>query len=92
MARRWAIEPGTYEYTRSDGTRGVNTIAADGTFFHEPEGAPVETGTWREEADWSCITPSQGRERRYAFTEPNAEGRFTGTMDNGVTAEMRKIG
>jgi hypothetical protein len=92
MADRWQIQPGKYEYTRSDGTRGVNTIGADGTFRHEPEGGVVESGTWREEADWSCITPSEGAERRYAFSQPDADGRFSGRMDNGITAEMRKIG
>jgi len=92
MAQRWPIQPGSYEYTRSDGTGGVNTVAADGTFSNTRQDGTTETGTWREEADWSCIVPSQGAERRYTFTEPDAEGRFTGTMDNGVTARMRKIG
>lgn len=92
MAERWAMEPGTYEYTRSDGTRGTSTVAADGTYSNQPQGGTPETGTWREEADWSCLTPNAGAQRRYAFTQPDADGRFTGSMDNGVTAEMRKIG
>ena len=92
MAQRWPIEPGKYEYSRSDGTRGVTTVVADGTFRHEPQGGAVETGTWKEEADWSCISPNAGAQRRYAFTQPDAEGRFSGKMDNGITAEMRKIG
>jgi hypothetical protein len=91
MAERWRIEPGTYEYTRSDGTSGVTKVAADGTYTSTPNGGEAESGTWHDEGDWSRIVPSSGAERRYAFTQPDAAGEFTGMMDNGVTASLRRL-
>ena len=86
----WPIEPGTYEYSRSDGTSGVNTVAADGTFSNAVTGGDVETGTWAQEGDLSCLTPAEGEKRCYTFTPPDAEGNLTGTMQNGVTVTIRK--
>src|SRR5690606_10614439 len=67
----WPIQAGTYEYTRSDGTGGVNTIAADGTFSNAVTGGGTETGTWGQEGDLSCLVPESGEKRCYTFTEPN---------------------
>ena len=90
-AAAWALEAGTYEYTRSDGVSGVNTVAADGTFSNAVEGGDVETGTWGQEGELSCLTPAEGDKRCYTFTTPDAEGNFTGTMESGVTVEVRKV-
>lgn len=89
-AASWAIEDGTYEYTRSDGVSGVNTLAADGTYSNALSDGTVETGTWGQEGDLSCLTPEEGDKRCYTFTTPDADGNFTGTMENGVTATIRK--
>ncbi len=86
----WPMEPGTYEYTRSDGTSGVNTIKADGTFSNAPTGGATETGTWGEEGGLSCLSPEGGEKRCYTFTQPDADGNFTGTMANGVTVKIKK--
>lgn len=86
----WAIEAGTYEYTRSDGVSGVNTLAADGRFSNAVSDGTVETGTWGQEGDLSCLTPTEGDKRCYAFTEPDADGNFSGMMENGITATIRK--
>jgi hypothetical protein len=91
-AASWPMEPGTYEYTRSDGVSGVNTVKADGTFSNAPAGAAVETGTWGEENGMSCLTPASGEKRCYTFTTPDAEGNFTGTRQDGVTVTVRKTG
>jgi hypothetical protein len=81
---------GTYEYIRSDGTSGVNTVKADGTFSNAVTGGAVETGTWAEENGQSCLTPATGEKRCYTFTKPDAEGNFTGTLANGVTVKIKK--
>ena len=86
----WPIEAGTYEYTRSDGVSGINTVAADGTYSNAVTGEEVETGTWGEEGGLSCLTPAEGDKRCYTFTEPDAEGNFAGTMESGVTVAVRK--
>lgn len=86
----WPIEAGTYEYTRSDGVAGVNTLAADGTFSNAVTGGEVETGTWGQESDLSCLVPEKGDKRCYTFTQPDADGNLTGTMESGVTVTIRK--
>jgi len=89
---RYKLEPGTFEYTRSDGTSGINTMAEDGTYSNARTGGTVETGKWAEEGDLSCLTPDDGSAKRcYTFTQPDAEGNFTGTTPEGVTVEVRKI-
>jgi len=90
-AAAWALEAGTYEYTRSDGVSGLNTVVADGTYSNAIEGGEIETGTWGQESDLSCLVPAEGDKRCYTFTQPDAEGNFTGTMENGVTVEVRKV-
>jgi hypothetical protein len=90
-AEAWALEAGTYEYTRSDGVSGVNTVAADGTFSNAVSEGEVETGTWGQEGELSCLVPAEGDKRCYTFTPPDADGNFTGTMENGVTVEVRKV-
>jgi hypothetical protein len=86
----YEIGPGTYEYTRSDGTSGINTLSADGTFSNAVADGTIETGTWAQEGDLSCLTPGEGEKRCYTFTQPDAEGNFTGTMTDGVTVAIKK--
>lgn len=86
----YQIEAGTYEYTRSDGTSGINTLTADGKFSNAVAGGTIETGTWGQEGDLSCLTPDEGDKRCYTFTQPDAEGNFTGTMTTGVTVTIKK--
>lgn len=90
-AASWALEAGTYEYTRSDGVSGINTVAADGTYSNALEGGEIETGTWGQEGELSCLVPEEGDKRCYTFTAPDADGNFTGTMESGVTVEVRKV-
>jgi hypothetical protein len=86
----YEIEPGTYDYERSDGTSGINTLTADGKFSNAVEGGTIETGTWAQEGGLSCLTPDDGEKRCYTFTQPDAEGNFTGTMPDGVTVTIKK--
>lgn len=86
----YEIGPGTYEYARSDGTSGINTLTADGKFSNAVEGGTIETGIWGQEGGLSCLTPDGGDKRCYTFTQPDADGNFTGTMSNGVTVTIKK--
>ena len=88
----WPLQAGTYEYTRSDGMAGINTVAADGTFSNAVTGGEIETGTWAQEGNLSCLSPEGGEKRCYTFTAPDAEGNLTGTTTGGVTATIRKVG
>lgn len=92
QAASWPLEAGTYEYSRSDGRAGVNTVAADGTFSNAVTGGETETGTWANENGQVCLSGgSNGEKRCYTFTQPDAEGNFTGTMANGITMTVRKV-
>lgn len=86
----WPVEAGTYEYNRSDGRAGVNTLAADGTYSNAIKGSGVETGKWANEGARSCFVSDGGENRCYTFTQPDAEGNFSGTMESGVTIKLRK--
>ena len=87
----WPVEPGTYEYSRSDGRAGVNTVAADGTYSNAITGGAVETGKWAIEGGLSCLVSDAGGAKRcYTFTQPDAEGNLTGTLPDGLTITVRK--
>ncbi|MBO9517353.1 MAG: hypothetical protein J7493_04740 [Porphyrobacter sp.] len=92
-AAAFALQPGVYDYKRSDGLTGVNTVNADGTFSNARSTGEVETGKWAQEGDLSCLIPDgEGATKRcYMFTQPDAEGKFTGTTTDGVTVEVRKV-
>ena len=68
----------------------MNTVAADGTFSNAVTGGEVETGTWARKMASSCLVPAEGDKRCYTFTQPDADGNFTGTMADGTTATIRK--
>ncbi len=86
----WPLEAGTYYYTRSDGKSGVNTLASDGTFSNAISGGATETGTWAQEGGLGCFVPTSGDKRCYTFTQPDAQGRFTGVTTDGITVSVRK--
>ena len=88
----WTIEAGTYEYTRSDGKSGVNTLASDGTYSNAVTGGAIETGTWAQEGALSCLVSSAGEKRCYTFTQPDADGNLTGVTTDGITVKVRKTG
>lgn len=90
----FVLQPGVYDYKRSDGLTGINNVNADGTFSNARSTGDVETGTWAQEGDLTCLTPDgEGATKRcYTFARPDAGGKFTGTMADGMTIEVRKIG
>ena len=69
---------------------GWVTLTPDGKFSNARSGGEIETGTWAQEGDLSCLTPDEGDKRCYTFTQPDAEGNFTGTTPEGVTVTVRK--
>ncbi|MBX9896303.1 MAG: hypothetical protein K2Y17_00080 [Qipengyuania sp.] len=92
QAASWKLEAGTYEFTREDGTRGVNTVAADGTYSIAYTGGKTETGTWAEENGKTCLTSSGDAENKrcYVFTTPDAQGNLTGTSEEVGVVTSRK--
>lgn len=92
QAASWKLEAGTYEYTRADGTSGVTTVAADGTYSMKPATGETETGTWAEEAGKTCLKSNGTPENRrcYVFTTPDGEGNLTGTSEEVGVTKIRK--
>lgn len=88
----WPLEAGTYEYTRADGTTGVTTVAADGTYSMKPTEGETETGTWAEEGGKTCLKSNgePANMRCYVFTTPGPDGNMTGTSDEVGVTKIRK--
>lgn len=88
----WPLEAGTYEFTREDGTSGVNTVSADGTYSIAYTAGESDAGTWVEENGKTCLTSTgePANKRCYVFTSPDAEGNLTGTSDEVGVVTIRK--
>lgn len=84
---------GTYDYTRDDGTSGITSLLADGTFTDLGVGSDV-TGQWSVTDDKVCFDPEgEGAERQpncFTLGVPDAEGRQVATGDDGTKVKIRK--
>ena len=54
-------------------------------------GGDLETGTWGPDEDLSCLMPEGSAKRCYAFTVPDAQGRFSGKSADGIEMTARKL-
>lgn len=92
QADAWPFEAGTYEYERSDGASGVNTLHPDGTYTDVGSDGETGTGKWGVEGDLSCFYATDGSWKTcFTFTKPDAEGNHTGVAEDGRTVKVRKI-
>ena len=76
---------GTYEF-ELDGKMTTAVLNPDGTYTDTQEGQVVESGTWREMDDGMTCFDAAGEDTPevcFTSTEPNAEGVFTATPDDG---------
>jgi hypothetical protein len=82
--------PGTYEFT-ADGKATMSMINADGTYQDMVDGKTTEKGLWSEHDGKVCFDP-EGDEAGmcYTTTEPDAEGMFTATADDGTVLKIKK--
>ena len=80
---------GSYDVSYPDGTTGVTTIHADGTFV-ATDGSNVETrGTWAMKDGKSCFDPEgDAVEACWTQTEPDANGVFTATAPDGTVVTV----
>jgi hypothetical protein len=83
---------GTYEY-ELDGTPTTAVLAADGKYTDTQDGKVVEQGMWADRDGKVCFDPEgDALGTCYTTTEPDAEGVFTATGDDGTTLTVRKVG
>jgi opacity protein-like surface antigen len=77
---------GTYEY-EVDGKATTSVLAADGTYEDTQDGKVIEKGTWADKDGKVCFDPEGDDAAQPCFTttEPDADGVFTATSDDGKT-------
>ena len=83
--------PGTYEVTAADGTKFTAAVNADGTYTDTAaDGTVMESGTWAEEGEKTCFTPTEGDVQCYTLGEPAADGSVVATPDKGDPITIKK--
>ncbi len=80
---------GSYDVKYADGTSGVTTINADGSFV-ATDGKGVETkGTWAMKDGKSCFDPDgDAPEACWTDSAPDAAGVFTATAPDGTVVTV----
>ena len=76
---------GTYEF-EMDGKVTTAVLNPDGTYADSQDGEVVESGTWREMDDGMTCFDAEGEDTAevcFTTTEPDAEGVFTATPNDG---------
>ena len=82
------VTPGVYDVTRSDGTKLVSTINADGTYQRD-YGDKVEKGTWVSRGDQTCFDPEGNAAESCNTRGPAAtDGSFESTDPKGMVAKV----
>jgi hypothetical protein len=82
---------GTYEFTL-DGKATTSVIRPDGSYEDSQDGKVTEKGLWSEHDGKVCFDP-EGADTLgtcYATTEPDADGMFTATADDGTVLTIKK--
>jgi hypothetical protein len=82
---------GTYEY-ELDGKATIAVLKPDGSYEDSQDGKVVEKGLWSDRDDKVCFDP-EGDDTLgtcYATTEPDAEGVFTATADDGTVLTVKR--
>ena len=82
---------GTYEF-ELDGKPTTSVMMADGTYTDSQDGQVTEKGLWSEHDGKTCFDPEGDDTPGICFTttEPNAEGVFTATGDDGTVLTIKK--
>ena len=82
---------GTYEY-ELDGKATTSVLKADGTYEDTQDGKVVEKGLWSDRDGKVCFDP-EGDDTLgtcYTTTEPDADGVYTATSDDGTALTIKK--
>jgi opacity protein-like surface antigen len=84
---------GAYDYTRDDGTTGITTLLADGSFTDLGAGGEIK-GQWSVTDNKVCIDPEgESPDRKpncYTLSAPDAEGMQIATGDDGTVVKVTK--
>ena len=81
---------GTYEFTL-DGKATTSVIKPDGSYEDSQDGKVTEKGLWSEHDGKICFDPEGDTLGTcFATTEPDADGVFTATSDDGTVLTIKK--
>ena len=82
---------GTYEF-EVDGIKTTAVLNPDGTYTDSTDGTVTETGTWTETDRKTCFDPEgEAEETCFTSTEPDAEGVFIATPEEGEPLTIKRI-
>lgn len=86
-----ATMAGTYEF-EVDGIKTTAVLNPEGTYADSTDGTVTETGTWVETDGKTCFDPEgEASETCFTSTEPDAEGVFVATPDEGEPLTIKRI-
>lgn len=81
--------PGAYDVTNPDGTKGVTTLAADGTYEDRDAAGKVIKGKWVVKDGKTCFTPDGDAEECFTESTHAADGSFTATDAKGAAVQVK---
>ncbi len=85
-----AIAPGSYDVSYPDGTKGVDTLMADGSYVSRDSADKVtDKGKWAVKDGKTCFTAEGKAEECFAVSAPAADGSFTGTGADGAVVQVK---
>lgn len=85
-----AIAPGSYDVTYPDGTKGVDTLMADGSYVSRDSADKVtDKGKWAVKDGKTCFAAEGKAEECFAVSAPAADGSFTGTGADGSVVQVK---
>ena len=81
---------GSYDVTNPDGTKGVTTIMADGSYVdRDSNDKVVAKGKMAMKDGKTCFTPEGGKEECFTDSTPGADGSFTATGADGKVTQVK---
>ena len=81
---------GSYDVTNPDGTKGVTTLMADGTYVDRDASDKVSAkGSWVVKDGKTCFTPEGKTEDCYTEGARAADGSFTATDAKGAVTQVK---
>jgi hypothetical protein len=82
--------PGSYDTTTADGTKGVSTLIADGTYVQrDAAGKVTAKGKWAVTDGKTCFTPESGAVECFSETARAADGSFSATDAKGAVTLVK---
>ena len=76
--------------TYPDGTKGVDTLMADGSYVSRDSADKVtDKGKWAIKDGKTCFAAEGKAEECFAVSAPAADGSFTGTGADGAVVQVK---